>query len=237
MRAPRPVPAITAVGVARPRAHGHAMTSTATMRIIAGVKPAPTPSHHTRRVTVATPITAGTKTAATRSASRWIGALLPCASRTKRTTCARAVSAPTAVASMRKAPVLFTVAPTTRSPGAFSTGRLSPVSIASSTAERPSSTTPSTAIRSPGRTTSTSPTTTSATGTETSSPSRTTRAVGGCRLMSSRMASPVSPFARTSSSLPSLISVMISAAVSKYTCSPIATLPTVSASVTTTEYA
>ena len=37
--APLPVPTMMAVGVARPSAQGQAMTSTATMRIMAGTKP------------------------------------------------------------------------------------------------------------------------------------------------------------------------------------------------------
>ena len=76
--APMPVPTITAVGVASPNAHGHAMTSTATNRSIAGVNPSPTQSHHARNVTKAIPMTTGTNTLATASAMRWMGALLCC---------------------------------------------------------------------------------------------------------------------------------------------------------------
>ena len=75
------------------------------------------------------------KCPATQSASFWIGALLACASSTSLMICASAVSAPTLVASNVKAPVLFIVPPMTASPALFSTGRLSPVSIDSSTAE------------------------------------------------------------------------------------------------------
>ncbi len=53
----------------------------------------------------------------------------------------------------------------TSSPGPFPTGMDSPVSMDSSTAERPSVTTPSTGIFSPGRTITRSPTSTSSTGT------------------------------------------------------------------------
>ena len=76
--APMPVPTITAVGVASPNAHGHAITSTATNRSIAGVNPSPTNTHHARNVAKAIPITTGTNTLATVSAVRWIGALLCC---------------------------------------------------------------------------------------------------------------------------------------------------------------
>ncbi len=41
------------------------MTSTATIRIIAGVNPAPTTNHHTSNVTRAMVMTTGTKTLAT----------------------------------------------------------------------------------------------------------------------------------------------------------------------------
>ena len=73
--APRPVATITAVGTARPIAHGHAMISTATAgssaRTTDGVSSA---NHHTPNVTSAMPMTIGTNTAEMRSASRWIGA-------------------------------------------------------------------------------------------------------------------------------------------------------------------
>src|SRR5659263_502130 len=54
--------------------------------------------------------------------------------------CASTVSLPTRVALKRKLPILFMVAPTTSSPACFSTGRLSPVIIDSSTLEAPSRT-------------------------------------------------------------------------------------------------
>ncbi len=141
--APLPVPTITAVGVARPIAHGQAITSTATMLISARVKAEVSPvgggasSSQPAKVSSARPITAGTNTAETWSASRWMGALLPWASSTSRTICARAVSLPTRVASKRMAPILLSVAPITSSPGAFSTGSDSPVIIDSSTAVPP----------------------------------------------------------------------------------------------------
>ena len=63
------------------------------------------------------------------------------------------VSLPTLVARMRNAPVWLIVAPITASPAVLVTGIGSPVTIDSSTAERPSTTSPSTGIFSPGRTT------------------------------------------------------------------------------------
>ena len=132
------------------------------------------------------------------SASRWIGAFDPCASSTSRTICARAVSLPTLVARKVNEPLLLSVAPMTASPGPFSTGMLSPVSIASSTAERPATTTPSTGTLSPGRTRSRSPAATWSSGTSPSSPSRTTRAVFGASPRSFLMAALVCPLARAS---------------------------------------
>src|SRR5690625_6593956 len=60
-------------------------------------------------------------------------------------------------------PFLLILAPITSSPLSFSTGILSPVNIDSSTEVRPSTTTPSTGILSPGRTRITSPKATSST--------------------------------------------------------------------------
>ena len=88
-----------------------------------------------------------------------------------RTICASSVSAPTRCASITNVPVPLTVPPVTWSPGAFSTGIGSPVTIDSSTLVAPSSTTPSTGMRSPGRTRSRSLTCTSSSGTSCSVPS------------------------------------------------------------------
>jgi len=60
--APFPVPTMIAVGVARPRAQGQAMTSTATKLSRPYVRDGSGPkSSQAIRVTVAMPITAGTK--------------------------------------------------------------------------------------------------------------------------------------------------------------------------------
>ncbi|OQB02698.1 MAG: hypothetical protein BWY25_00411 [Chloroflexi bacterium ADurb.Bin222] len=221
--APRPVPTITAVGVARPMAQGQAMTSTATMLMSARVKAlvsafagsgGPKKSQP-RNVSAAMAMTRGTNTAEIWSASRWMGALLPWASSTRWTICASAVSRPTFVASNLSRPSLFSVAPITGSPGPFSTGSDSPVSMDSSTAERPSMTTPSTGIFSPGRTSTTSPTRTSSTGTSISIPSRNTCAVLGRNPSSFLIASEAPPLARASRSLPRRTRVMMTAEVSR----------------------
>ena len=75
------------------------------------------------------------------------------------------MSAPTRVARTTSRPPALTVAPATSSPGCFSTGTDSPVSSDWSTAHVPSSTMPSVATFSPGRTTKRSPTASCSTGT------------------------------------------------------------------------
>ena len=94
------------------------------------------------------------------------------------------------------------VALETSAPGCLWTGRLSPVTIDSSTSLSPSSTTPSTAILAPGRTSSRSPTPISAVGTSTVSPSRITSACGGARSSRVRIASLAPPRARISNQCP-----------------------------------
>ena len=81
--APLPVPAIMAVGVASPNAHGQAITRTATILIIDGTN-SPVTAHQIPKVITAIMITAGTNIAATLSARAWMGALLPWASWTSR---------------------------------------------------------------------------------------------------------------------------------------------------------
>ena len=94
------------------------------------------------------------------------------------------------------------VAPVTLSPGALSTGILSPVSILSSTADSPVMTTPSAGMREPGFTRSISPTRTCSKGISVSLPSRSTRAVLGARAISRLMLSPVRPLELSSMVLP-----------------------------------
>ena len=72
----------------------------------------------------------------------------------------------------RKSPLWLTQPLMTSSPSPTSRGRLSPVSAAVSSVERPSSTTPSSGTRSPGLTTMTSPTATSSGSTFSALPSR-----------------------------------------------------------------
>ena len=146
------------------------MISTATAAVNAA-EMSPVSRSQPTRVASERAITIGTKTAETRSTSRWIGAFPACASATRRAICARAVSPPTFVASTTSRPEALIVAPATAAPSPTSTGTGSPVSIDWSTAEAPETTIPSVAIFSPGRTTKRSPTASSATGTSTSVPS------------------------------------------------------------------
>ena len=66
--APRPVPTMIAVGVASPRAHGHAMINTATAAVKASFDVPPN-SSHPKRVATEISRTTGTNTPDTRSAS------------------------------------------------------------------------------------------------------------------------------------------------------------------------
>ena len=119
--APRPVPTMSAVGVARPSAHGQAMISTATEAVKASLAFPVTASQPTAVASAITSIT-GTNTPEIRSTSRWIGAFPACASATSRAICASVVSAPTFVARTTSRPYVLIVAPTTSAPRSTSTG-------------------------------------------------------------------------------------------------------------------
>ena len=142
--------------------------------------------------------TTGTNTALTRSATRCTGALVACASRTNLAMRANVVSDPTRVARTNRRPFRFTVAEVTWSPFATSTGTDSPVIMLMSTDDVPSSTTPSTAIFSPGRTTTMSSMRTTEAGMDVSTPSRMTVANLAPSASNERSASPAVCFARVS---------------------------------------
>ena len=214
--APRPVPTMIATGVARPRAHGQLMTTTATAEVSASFTLPPVAMSHTTKVTAAMASTTGTNTPATLSARRAMGALVALASSTRRMIRARSVSAPTRVARKVKEPVRLTVAALTVSPMRFSTGMDSPVSALSSTAEEPSSTTPSTGIASPGRTRMVWPSWMSSAFTVVCIPSSpTTVAVLGARSMRRSMALPVLDLLRVSIYLPTVTSARMVPALSR----------------------
>ncbi len=212
--APRPVPTSRAVGVARPSAHGQAMMSTATAAVKAAAEPSPVASH-TPRVTRASTITTGTKTAEIRSARRCTGALPLWASVTSRPIWASWVSAPTRVARTTRRPPALTVAPTTESPGLTSTGTLSPVSRDASMADVPSSTTPSVATFSPGRTTKRSPAASWSTGIRRSTPSRRTATSLAPSSSRARRAAPDRRLARASKYRPARMNTVTPAATSR----------------------
>ena len=154
--AARPEPTSSAVGVASPSAQGQAMTSTATAAVKAACGLCPV-SSHPARVAADSTRTMGTNTPEIRSARRWTGALPACAAVTIRPIRASVVPSPTAVARTSRTPEVLTVAPVTACPASTSVGTDSPVSSEASTAERPSTTTPSAATFSPGRTRNRSP--------------------------------------------------------------------------------
>ncbi len=201
--APRPVPTMIAVGVARPSASGQVITTTVMANSSASVKGRSLASAQAAKVSPPPARATRTSQKAARSASRWPGALEFCASCTSSTIWASAVSLPTLVARTRRVPFLLMVAPMTWSPGCLCTGRLSPVTTDSSTSLSPSLTSPSTAILAPGRTSRRSPTWTWEVGSSTGSPSRSTRALGGARSSRVRMASLAPPLARISNQWPS----------------------------------
>ena len=154
-------------------------------------------------------ITVGTKMPATLSAVREMGAFLPCASSTKRMIRESVVSAPTRVTFTYSTPFSFTLPPMTSLHSVFSTGRLSPVSMASLTLLSPFVTTPSSGIRAPGFTSSTSPAFTDAVGT--SLPLSARRAVSGASRMRAVIALLVFRILRLPMNLPSDTSVSTTA--------------------------
>ena len=182
----------------------------------------------------------------TRSASLEMGALLSPASFTSFTMRLRVLSSPTLVARMRKDADGFMLPAISSSPSCLSTGTLSPVmwlwSSATVTSDQLTSTfglrhssvsqtsppcrgggaasypssTPSTGMRSPGRISSTSPICTSAVLITSSASPRMTVTSSGVSAISFSMAAVVFFLARASKNLPSVISVNIITADSKY---------------------
>ena len=152
LRAQLPIPAVSAVGVARPREQGQAITRTVTIEISPMVSPLPEESRNIQHKSVNrdNPMITGTNTAATLSTVCCILALLPWASLTILMMEDNIVSFPTFSALMTNDPLWFKVPVKTLEPTVlwFPTG--SPVSILSSTNDSPSITSPSAGILSPG---------------------------------------------------------------------------------------
>ena len=219
--APFPIPTMRAVGVARPSAQGHATQMTAMAGMSACCRrwdatSGSTKKNQMQKTHSAIIRMAGTKIEAILSAMRWMGAFDPWASSTARTMRANVESAPTRRARTVTDPVVFCEPPVTASPSPLTTGRVSPVSMDSSTSVEPSITTPSTGIFSPGKTMTVSPAATCARGISCSLPPRMTRAVGGVRFMRASIAWLVAPFALPSRIFPSKTNVTSMAQVSKY---------------------
>ncbi len=119
--APLPMPTMSAVGVASPKAQGHATTMTAMAGSSACLTRSASPSadtrkNHAQNVMAAMARMAGTKTAAILSATRCTGAFEPWASSTARTMRESVESEPTRRARTAKDPVAFNVPPVTASP-------------------------------------------------------------------------------------------------------------------------
>src|SRR3989304_2594269 len=93
-RAPSPVPTATAVGGARPRASGQAMTTAEMAKVSATSSDSPTTPYQMPKVMMPAPTARITRYCAQRSARRCPGALEACASSTSLTICASAVSSP-----------------------------------------------------------------------------------------------------------------------------------------------
>ena len=214
--APSPVPVMTAVGVARPSAHGQAITSTEVKIRSAKERLSPAISQTAAAIS-ATDITTGTNTPDTRSASREMGAFFACASSTSRTMRRSVVSSPVRVTRTCSSPDSSTLPPVTALCGPLSTGRLSPVSMLSSTAPVPDSTSPSSGTRAPARISRTSPALTAAVGASCTRPSASTSThTSGASFLSPSIAPRVRRVLRNSKYLPSITSVMTTAADSKY---------------------
>ena len=134
--APRPIPTISAVGVASPSAHGQAITSTAMPVANACCGGAPD-SSQPAATTAATAITDGTNQVMTRSTVCWIRALRSCACSATAAIWASCVRAPTAVAVITSRPSVLIVPPITASPGRTTFGNDSPVTTLVSSAASP----------------------------------------------------------------------------------------------------
>ena len=210
-----PVPTIIATGVAKPKAQGQEITNTLIALDRANSKLCLN-ANQTIAVTMAIPITIGTKIPLTLSANLAIGALEFPASSTRRMICARVVSSPTFNASNLNEPFWFKVAEITISPGCFSTGMLSPVIVDWSTYPVPEMIFPSTGIFWPGLMTTISPCITSDADTSISFPSRMTVALFGARSTNLLKASVVFDLDLDSKYFPTLTNVTIIAADSKY---------------------
>ena len=151
--APKPVPTATAVGVAKPRASGQAITMVEIAKVRANSSGWPKMKNQTAKVSNPPPTATMTKYLANRSAIFCPGALEFWAVSTIFTIWASAVSSPILVALNLTDPEVLIEPPITLSPALLATGRDSPVTRDSSIAVSPSTISPSTGTLSPGRNT------------------------------------------------------------------------------------
>lgn len=152
-----------------------------------------------------------------------VGALLSCASSTRRTTRAIVLSSAAAVTLTFNTPSVLIVPAKTASISDFRFGVLSPVTGDSSTSLDPSTIAPSAGMRSPGRTTMRSPTASMAAGISTVPPCLSTSAVFGTRSASPWMLARARPAATPSRSSPIKKS---STTIAASSVAPISTAPT-----------
>ena len=215
--APLPIPTMIAVGVAKPKAHGQAITNTETMANNACVIAFSPPTIiQMPKVTDEMVITTGTKIPAILSTSFWTGGLLPCACCTILMIRASIVSPPTFWATKTKEPFWLIVPANTNPAFSFSTGNDSPVIVLSSINEEPEMISPSTGILSPGFTSNLSPILTWEICISTICPSSpTTFTIEGCNPISFLSADEVLDFALSSRSLPKRIKAITTADASK----------------------
>ena len=206
-----PVATMTAVGVARPIAHGHAMTSTATIRLIEVERSSPAHNKDPANVSVASTTTMGTNTPATRSATFCIRVLPVWASSTQRMIRPIVEARPTRVASTVTNPSRRIDPDNTLSPTVRCFGLDSPVMALSSIEPSPDTTVPSTGTIVSSATRTRSPTTMRSIGTLLTPSSVSSWAVAGKRRASAAIAEDASRLARNSKKRPRLINARIMA--------------------------
>ena len=211
------MPTIIAAGVARPSAHGQAITKTATACISATVQ-SPFTSQVAIKVRSAMPTTAGTNTAAALSATRAIGALLPCASDSAFIMSPSRVWLPSCVARYTTLPSVISAPANTLPPTFFSSGLDSPVRWLSSAQPLPLSIMPSAAMRSPWLARIRSPICTWSMGSCFHSPSRCTLTWVGVSFSSRPKLFRLDFLVRCSKNLPSDTKPITITPTSKYTC-------------------
>ena len=160
--------------------------------------------HQNRNVAPAISNTSPLKRPAMRSARPWIGALRAWASSTRAMIRATALSEPLRSTCRVRGASRLRLPAASSLPGPACRGKGSPVRLDASTAERPSSTRPSTGTRSPGSNSTRSSGRNPPTRTGLGGPSPSTnRAVSGCRAASCSRARPVRKRARSSMKRPS----------------------------------